>query len=507
MEQTVQALAEQTQTLRAEEHDARQIFHAAQQTRIHAETQAHDALEALPDLYRRHITPFPHIDIALCFQGEYPTDEDLKVLSKQSNRYEQMQRQLQELREQAGERETLRTQHEPVLQRLHQCEAQYPSERVQDIRQTYHTATQALEEANHQWERLHILLQKAEAEFQEAARAVTESETKYRKALSQGEAQTVRQQEVQRIITHMVSELPPAWQEMAVSLRGEQLAAWQTEMVLLDGAEQRRDKLATARRQHVDYTQRLHRIQQEIHDIPPEAQCSLAMLEETERDIRQKRDSADGARRQAELAHQALKMRHQQRQDLETASREAMGHTQLSHQLARLLNRDNLQRYLLQQAEAGIVEHANEVLDRISGGILRLELRQTEASLDSDSSAKISTKAFDLIAYNVETSEQPLPVDLLSGSQRFRAAVSLALGIGQYVGQGMRPIESVIIDEGFGSLDKEGRHAIIDEFHALKDVLSRIILVSHQEEFASAFTNGYEIRIEDGTSRASLLGS
>jgi len=36
---------------------------------------------------------------------------------------------------------------------------------------------------------------------------------------------------------------------------------------------------------------------------------------------------------------------------------------------------------------------------------------------------------------------------------------------------------------------------MIDEFHALKNVLLRIILVSHQEEFASAFTNGYEIKL------------
>jgi DNA repair exonuclease SbcCD ATPase subunit len=47
---------------------------------------------------------------------------------------------------------------------------------------------------------------------------------------------------------------------------------------------------------------------------------------------------------------------------------------------------------------------------------------------------------------------------------------------------------------------------MIEELHALKNVLSRIILVSHQEEFADAFPTRYVIGLEDGTSRASLFG-
>ena len=68
-----------------------------------------------------------------------------------------------------------------------------------------------------------------------------------------------------------------------------------------------------------------------------------------------------------------------------------------------------------------------------------------------------------------------------SGNQRFRVPVSPALGISQDAGQGTRRIELVIFDESFGSLDKDGRREMIDEFHTLKKVLRRIILVSHQK--------------------------
>jgi DNA repair protein SbcC/Rad50 len=92
-------------------------------------------------------------------------------------------------------------------------------------------------------------------------------------------------------------------------------------------------------------------------------------------------------------------------------------------------------------------------------------------------------------------------VAFLSGSQRFRVAVSLALGIGQYARGRRRPIEAVIIDEGFGCLDRFGRAEMIEQLGALRGRLARIILVSHQEEFTDAFSDGYRFEVVDGATR------
>ena len=71
--------------------------------------------------------------------------------------------------------------------------------------------------------------------------------------------------------------------------------------------------------------------------------------------------------------------------------------------------------------------------------------------------------------------------------------------MGSTLGKVSRNIESVIIDEGFGSLDKHGRQEMIDELMELQKVLKRIIVVSHQEDFASAFPNRWEISLVGGT--------
>ena len=98
-----------------------------------------------------------------------------------------------------------------------------------------------------------------------------------------------------------------------------------------------------------------------------------------------------------------------------------------------------------------------------------------------------------------------VPVPNLSGSQRFRVAVSLALGIGQYARGRHRTIESVIIDEGFGGLDRDARRDMIGKLNDLRGRLARIVLVSHQEEFFDAFSDGYRFERSEATGGATVV--
>jgi DNA repair exonuclease SbcCD ATPase subunit len=134
------------------------------------------------------------------------------------------------------------------------------------------------------------------------------------------------------------------------------------------------------------------------------------------------------------------------------------------------------------------------VLDRLSGGQLYLRLR-------GEDSEEAGEKALELEAYNRTAGEAPIGAAFLSGSQRFRVAVSLALGIGQYASRQHRPIESVIIDEGFGCLDRQGRQVMVQELQNLRGQMRCILLVSHQEEFAEAFANGYRFELNNGTTQ------
>jgi DNA repair exonuclease SbcCD ATPase subunit len=74
------------------------------------------------------------------------------------------------------------------------------------------------------------------------------------------------------------------------------------------------------------------------------------------------------------------------------------------------------------------------------------------------------------------------------------------LPIGRFAAGQARPLESVIIDEGFGSLDREGLRCAAVELNQLRQHLRRIILVSHQDDFADRFP--VVIRISKGENGA-----
>jgi len=143
------------------------------------------------------------------------------------------------------------------------------------------------------------------------------------------------------------------------------------------------------------------------------------------------------------------------------------------------------------------VRYANETVRNLSDGDLTIELDDSEDGPD---------KAFTLKIRRAEDST-PIGVKYLSGSQKFRVSVAVALAIGRFATSGTqaKPIETVIIDEGFGSLDADGLRCMSTELQRLQEhtALKRILLVSHQEEFASQFPVGWALsRAEDGTTIA-----
>src|SRR5690606_8302232 len=121
-----------------------------------------------------------------------------------------------------------------------------------------------------------------------------------------------------------------------------------------------------------------------------EARQPLSKLEALEAKLRVQQQQAEAEWQQYRDEKQKLEYQLKEIGDLSVEKRNAEKQASLFQQLAQLLGREFLQRYLLQQAETSIVAYANTVLDRCSGGMLRMELRQNE---DGES----GQRAFDLV--------------------------------------------------------------------------------------------------------------
>ena len=296
------------------------------------------------------------------------------------------------------------------------------------------------------------------------------------------------------------SAVPESWRAAFDGADRTRLEAWETERRSFRdrGTEALFDELtqaeASARRAEAD----LDDLDARIAGLPEHVRRGDPDAISTEKaGAVARHGEAEDARLARQAEFDRLRNDLKAREDLETRLLDANRDLAVADTLARFLGRDGLQRELLRGAERDILEFARPILRDVSGGELDVQLAgDGPEAIDAE-------RALPLVAL-VRTSGSTRKHDLayLSGSQKFRVAVSLALAIGQYARGLDRPIRSVIIDEGFGCLDRQGRDEMIAELNRLKGRLARIILVSHQEEFADAFRDGYHFEVKEGTTVA-----
>jgi exonuclease SbcC len=498
-------LADQLNGLHGEGREAGENLRGARKDQQRAENQGRTAITELPQSYRTRIVSTATDDITNSFTSEYPSAEELSALTGQAALSEERRQKLGELQESVASRNRIRDRREPDDERLTELSKQYPVSEAASIRKTHQEAILARDENSEPLNQLQPLVLDAEQTLVEVRARVDEARERWQRATAKVKEEQVRREELARGLEEKESELLGEGEIDLSCLTEEQLTLWREESFLLEGADAELLRLEEARHDIDRYELGMERIRQEIERIPENARCTVEEVAAQEAECRRKHTEAENEWRQAERQKQSLEDRRERCRDLEEKYLQASHQEQLYKELARLLGSDHLQRHLLQQAEVKIVESANEVLDRVSSGTLRLDLTPSPGSENGKGNARSANKALDLYAIHSETGGVRMPVDSLSGGQRFRVAVSLALGIGRYASQGSCRIESVIIDEGFGSLDKTGRQEMIDELHLLKDDLKRIILVSHQEEIAEAFNNKYKVELVDGASQVSLV--
>jgi len=315
------------------------------------------------------------------------------------------------------------------------------------------------------------------------------------------DTEIVTQKHCTETIERALQALPEAWRAKTSNAGLKDYSVWKAEQDELSakGTEAQFQQLEQARIRLNSLRDDSLLAQEAEKEFAAEARVPAEIAKQHTVEARVAFAAKDKEFQEAQRAKLRLDGHREQLQKLGELTKEIDRQHERYKALSLLLGRDRLQRFLVMEAEKQIVDCSNAVLDRLSGG--QLFLRLITGNDDSG-----NRKSLELECVNRTSGESPIQVAFLSGSQKFRVAVSLALGIGQYASRLHRPIESVIIDEGFGCLDRVGRLGMIQELQNLRGQLKCILLVSHQEEFAEAFSDGYKFELENGATRVERVG-
>lgn len=314
-------------------------------------------------------------------------------------------------------------------------------------------------------------------------------------AAARAEAASAKKQ-----IAEAIALVPESHRATATTVTADELQALSDEVGCIEErrAEEEFAALAQDRALLAERRRQLTEVEQQISQLPADARRSAALVEQEVSHAVAATNTAAQLLDNDRAQLRTISGQRDQHQQTDQRLADAERNHALHDRLAGLLGSEGIQLDLVRGAEARIIARADDILGRLSTGHLRFEPPDPESS-----------RAFDLSVRRRDCPD-PIAVGNLSGGQRFRVAVSLALAVCQGAGDAAKPLESVIIDEGFGSLDREGRMAMIAELRdgqTLAQMFKRVLVVSHQDDFAAAFPVGYHLRSQGGTTVVEPFGT
>jgi exonuclease SbcC len=209
-------------------------------------------------------------------------------------------------------------------------------------------------------------------------------------------------------------------------------------------------------------------------DLPKQAKGDVVLAGELARLRAELGDLRERRSRSATLAAEVEKCREEER---------------VAHLLGTLLRSTGFEAWLCAEALESLVAEASEILMQLSGG-------QYELNRD---------KRNELVVVDHNDAGTMRPVNTLSGGETFQASLALALALShQVVGLsgGKRDLNSMFLDEGFGTLDEATLDTVAATLERLASETDRMVgIVTHVPALAERVPVQFAVTRDGASSR------
>jgi exonuclease SbcC len=157
--------------------------------------------------------------------------------------------------------------------------------------------------------------------------------------------------------------------------------------------------------------------------------------------------------------------------------------------LERAFGKDGVPALLIEQALPQIETRANELLDRLSDG--QMSIRFVTQAEYKDKKRDDLKETLDI---QISDGAGVRDYEMYSGGEAFRVNFAVRLALSEVLAQrkGAR-LQTLVIDEGFGSQDIQGRQRLIEAINLVKDDFAKILVITHLDELKDAFPTRIEV--------------
>lgn len=282
-----------------------------------------------------------------------------------------------------------------------------------------------------------------------------------------------------------IEKLKEAFQNSAFSSREEYLSSRES----LPEKEKIQRELDSYHQQVAITRQRLESLQQELGESKP---VDLEAVRTRRAQLEQERQQTDQKRLELHSQLERLRALLEQLSNLFVQQHPLEAQYGEVAQLAKLTNGDNALRmsfesYVLAGYFEEILFAANQRLDEMTGG--RFMLLRKEEKEKYGRASGLGFRIFD--QYTGKERE----ISTLSGGESFQVSLALALGLSEVVqhSSGGTRIETMLIDEGFGSLDEKALDQAVSVLEQLGKEGRTIGIISHVPELKERLSSRIQV--------------
>lgn len=377
--------------------------------------------------------------------------------------------------------------------------------RLRDIAGQQKELQQSLAEAERQLRLLPLAqskvakLEQSLKEAEEAAEALAVAQTQ--------QARLQKQLDTQAFAAEVVAQLDEVQAELAQlgydSVAHQQVRAVVTDLThfevesralieaekRLPEEEQRLQKEATRQKRLLEQKatdqQEVAKLEEETRDLPQiraslnQADESLRQLERIEREAR---DRVAAAKQNLNYLAGRAKRRGILDDKLQQ-TREALG---IYRELQTAFGKKGVQALLIESAIPEIEDEANKLLNRMTDG--RMHVR-----FETQREAKGGESTIETLDIRIADEMGSRDYELYSGGEAFRVNFAIRVALSKVLARraGAR-LQTLVMDEGFGTQDVQGRERLVEAINAIQDDFEKIIVITHIDELKDAFP----VRIE-----------
>ena len=183
-------------------------------------------------------------------------------------------------------------------------------------------------------------------------------------------------------------------------------------------------------------------------------------------------------------------------------SREYLAQKVAQHKsLERAFGKDGGPAMLIEQALPQIEVKANEILERLSGGSMSINFSTQTAY--KDKSREDLRETLDIIISDIAGQRD---YEMYSGGEAFRINFAIRLALSEVLAQraGAR-LQTLVIDEGFGSQDEIGRQRLIQAINLVKEDFEKILVITHIDSLKDAFPTRIEVEKSETGSTVNII--